>query len=249
MGINENGSGHVPLILAVETSGRLGSVAIAAGNDLLGEKTFSGPMRHSMELFPAVKGLLAEFDKKPEQIEHIYISSGPGSFTGLRISMTLAKILHLAQSSVKIVAVDTLDVIAANAFEFLRKKAADIPAIAAILDAKRGEFFIALYENRDNQWEKTVEDRLMTATEFLDNFAGRFKKIWLSGEGLVYYKDLFASDVVDFFEESCWYPKASKVHLLGWEKAQKEEFSDVMMLEPRYIRRPDIGKKKSSGPF
>jgi tRNA threonylcarbamoyladenosine biosynthesis protein TsaB len=249
MNINENGSGHVPLILSVETSGRLGSVAIAAGNDLLGEKTFSGPMKHSLELFPVIRGLLAEFDKKPEQIEHIYISSGPGSFTGLRISVTLAKILHLAESKVKIVAVDTLDVIAANAFELLRNKAGDVPAIAAILDAKRGEFFIALYENKDDQWKKTVEDRLMSATEFLDNFSGRFKNIWLSGEGLVYYKDLFTSDVVDFFEESCWYPKASKVHLLGWEKAQREEFSDVMMLEPHYIRRPEIGKKKGSGSF
>ena len=102
-----------PLILAVETSGRLGSVALAQGDKLLSESRFSGPMRHSAEIFPAITGLLSRFNKKPEQIEQVYISAGPGSFTGLRIAVTFAKTLGLANNS-KIVAVDTLDCIAAN---------------------------------------------------------------------------------------------------------------------------------------
>ena len=100
-----------PLILAVETSGRLGSVALAQGNKLLSESHFSGPMRQSAEIFPAITDLLSKFSKKPEQIEQVYISVGPGSFTGLRIAVTLAKTLALA-NGVKIVTIDTLDVIA-----------------------------------------------------------------------------------------------------------------------------------------
>jgi len=101
------------LILAIETSGRAGSAAIALGQNLLAENTFSGPMRHSAELFGVVCNLLDRFDRKPKDIEHIYISIGPGSFTGLRIAATLAKTMNLANNA-KIVAVDTLDVIAAN---------------------------------------------------------------------------------------------------------------------------------------
>ena len=111
--ITNTGNFDNPLILAVETSGRLGSVALAQGDKLLSETSFSGPMRHSAEIFPAITDLLSKFDKKPDQIEQVYISAGPGSFTGLRIAVTFAKTLALANGA-KIVAVDTLDVIAAN---------------------------------------------------------------------------------------------------------------------------------------
>ena len=102
-----------PLILAVETSGRAGSAAIAIGEQILAEAAFSGPMRHSAEIFPTVSALLKDLGRKPKEIEHIYISIGPGSFTGLRIAVTIAKTFNLANNA-KIVPVDTLDVIAAN---------------------------------------------------------------------------------------------------------------------------------------
>ncbi|MGA2070064.1 MAG: tRNA (adenosine(37)-N6)-threonylcarbamoyltransferase complex dimerization subunit type 1 TsaB [Sedimentisphaerales bacterium] len=142
-----------PLILAIETSGRLGSVALAHGDKLLSETSFSGPMRHSAEIFPAITHLLGRFNKKPDQIEHIYISAGPGSFTGLRIAVTLAKTMALANDA-KIVAVDTLDCIAANVINLACTPNAErcsllLPneRLATILDAKRGQFFIAVYES------------------------------------------------------------------------------------------------------
>ena len=110
-----------PLILAVETSGRTGSVALAAGEQMLAETSFSNPMKHSKEVFPAVSGLLAKFQRKPHEIKQIHISVGPGSFTGLRIAVTIAKILNLAATT-KIVAVDTLDVISANVDDYMEEK-------------------------------------------------------------------------------------------------------------------------------
>ncbi|UCF00147.1 MAG: tRNA (adenosine(37)-N6)-threonylcarbamoyltransferase complex dimerization subunit type 1 TsaB, partial [Planctomycetota bacterium] len=171
-----------PLILAVETSGRLGSVAIAIGEKILGEAAFSGPMRHSAELFPAINGLLEPFSRKPNEIDHIYISSGPGSFTGLRIAATFAKTMNLA-NAVKIVGVDTLDVIAANVSDYPNEQntETELKKIAAILDAKRNQFFIAVYKRntshetqntKHRSWEKICPDSLMTASQFLDRFAG-----------------------------------------------------------------------------
>jgi tRNA threonylcarbamoyladenosine biosynthesis protein TsaB len=152
-----------PLILAVETSGRLGSVALAAGEKLLGEKQFSGPMRHSTEIFPDIVGLLERFNKKPADLEQVYISIGPGSFTGLRIAVTIAKSMALANQAKLvrrpfggIIAVDTLDCIAANIIDFARSSLPQLNTqnstlktderLAVILDAKRGQFFIAVYE-------------------------------------------------------------------------------------------------------
>ncbi len=255
-----------PLILAVETSGRVGSVAIASGEKLLADITFSAPMRHSAELFPAICRLLKKCGKKPDNIEHIYISIGPGSFTGLRIAVALAKTMHLANvtespvrekmrlgSPVKIVAVDTLDVITANATDLNTKNTIDNAKherIAAILDAKRGQFFIAVYQrlhtknkNRVLHYDKIQQDCLMTASQFLETFAEKQDPISLLGEGLVYYKDKFKTDGTQILADKYWTAQAQKVHLLGWEKAQKGQFEDPLSLSPFYLRKPDVKQK------
>ncbi len=243
------------LVLAVETSGRIGSVAIAAGRQLLAEATFSGPMRHSSEIFPAIRGILDRFGRKPKDIEHIYISVGPGSFTGLRIAVSIAKIMHLA-SAVKIVAVDTLDVIAANAADYIRQEKTDVEKIAVILDAKRRLFYIAVYQRTSDGrqatshgiWKKIFPDSLMTASQFLDRFAGQAGPVWLLGEGLVYYADKFkpvpsgveGAQGIHFLDKCCWTPRASKVHLLGYEMSLKGQFADPVTLQPKYLRCPDV---------
>jgi tRNA threonylcarbamoyladenosine biosynthesis protein TsaB len=232
-----------PLILALETSGRTGSVAVALGEQLLGETCFTGPMRHSAEIFPAIDGLLKRFSRKPKEIEHVYISIGPGSFTGLRIAVAFAKSMHLANAA-KIVAVDTLDVIAANAADCIRDGDAEgLNKIAAILDAKRGQFFIAAYEYRQGRWEKTMSDCLMTAEQFVGKFGDKTWPVWLLGEGLVFYKDKFKGDGIRFLYEKYWNPQAEKVYKLGWEKALAGQFTDPLMLQPTYLRKPDIGLK------
>jgi tRNA threonylcarbamoyladenosine biosynthesis protein TsaB len=240
-----------PLILAIETSGRTGSVAIALGEQVLSETCFSGPMRHSAEIFPSIHELLVRFNRKPKEIEHIYISVGPGSFTGLRIAVALAKIMHLANAA-KIIAVDTLDVIAANATDYIsdfacatpekkEEKVKDLNKIATILDAKRGQFFIAVYEYKQGQWKKTMADCLMTAERFVEKFGDKSRPVWLLGEGLVYYKDKFKGDGIRFLDEKYWNPRAANVHKLGWEKALAEQLADPLTLQPTYLRRPDIG--------
>jgi len=234
-----------PLILAVETSGRIGSVVIAVGEQILGEAVFSGPMKHSAEIFPAVCTLLDRFGRKPKDIEHIYISVGPGSFTGLRIAVTMAKTIHLA-NAVKIVAVDTLDVIAANVTRLVTEKKINyepnpatktppIEKIVTILDAKRGRFFVAVYQNEQGRWTKLLPDCLMSATQLLEQFANKTKPIWLLGEGLVYYKDKFKANGVEFLDERYWSPRAEKVYLLGYETALAGHFADVPTLRPEYL--------------
>ncbi|MGB2864049.1 MAG: tRNA (adenosine(37)-N6)-threonylcarbamoyltransferase complex dimerization subunit type 1 TsaB [Sedimentisphaerales bacterium] len=249
------------VILAVETSSRIGSVAIALNGKMLGETVFSAPLRHSVEIFPAIRELLDQFNLKPGQIEHIYISVGPGSFTGLRIATTLAKIMQLAHAA-KIVTVDTLDVVAANVINLIPENTLSVsnhklPAmsderVAAVLDAKRGQFFIAVYErDQDDErkaagraiWKKVLPDCLMTISQFLDRFDCEAKPIWLLGDGLLYYKDKFQADSVHFFDEKYWSPRAGKVHLLGRQMALKEQFADALTLTPNYLRTPDVTVK------
>jgi tRNA threonylcarbamoyladenosine biosynthesis protein TsaB len=252
-----------PLILAVETSSRIGSVAIAADEKIYKEIVFSGQMKHSVEIFPAISNLLQFIGRKPCNIEHIYISNGPGSFTGLRIAVTFAKIMHLANRT-RVIAVDTLDVIASNVVDNFRenhkqkdltaKKGACFEKIAAILDAKRGQFYIAVYQRLGNNgsaddggfenfYKKILPDSLMSASEFLAQFASPENPIGLLGDGLVYHRQTFESAGTCFLDEKYWSPRANKVHLLGWQMALRDEFTDPVGLTPYYLSRPAVTLK------
>jgi tRNA threonylcarbamoyladenosine biosynthesis protein TsaB len=257
-----------PLVLSVDTSSRVGSVALAIGGKLLGETVFSSPLKHSMEVFPAISGLLGEFGGKPSDIGQIYISIGPGSFTGLRIATTIAKLMNLA-NAVKIVTISTLDVIAANISSHANRTHApracrsdsagvsgskdtrvheSVNKMAAILDAKRGQFFIAVYERNssnghqvhiNNSWKKILPDSIMTSPEFLDQFAHGENPVWLLGDGLLYYSDKFQSEGTCFLEQKYWSPRAANVHKLGWEMARIGRFAEPISMTPAYMSRPD----------
>ena len=176
--------------------------------------------------------------------------------------------MHLANAT-RVVAVDTLDVIAANTTDYTKEKNTEVEKIATILDAKRGQFYVAVYQHctSDEQrlsavasakaeatspahckwagtsngiWKKILPDSLMTASQFLEKFAAPDKPVWLLGVGLVHHKDKFKANGIRFLDEQYWYPRAEKVHLLGWEMAQAGEFADPLTLTPLYLRKPDV---------
>jgi tRNA threonylcarbamoyladenosine biosynthesis protein TsaB len=216
--------------LALETSGRLGSVAIGYDGKLSDEKTFSAPLRHSAELFNTIIELLEKSGKSANQTNQVFISIGPGSFTGIRISVTVAKMMALAAQS-KIVAVNTSDAMALNVDDSSIKK------IATIIDAKRDQFFIAVFERKNNSWEKILPDCLMTAEQFKVKFDN--EPIWLLGEGLLYYTKKFQTDNIKILDKEYWSPRAANVFRIGSQTAAEGKFSDPVSLVPFYLRRPE----------
>ncbi len=239
---SKTGKNINPLSLALETSGRIGSVALGAGKEILAEKKFSSPLKHSSEIFPTINQILEQIQGKPKDIQHIFISIGPGSFTGLRIAVTAAKMINLA-NSVKIIGVDTLDVIAENGREFILKENINADKLAVVLDAKRKQFFTAVYEWNNGMLEKCMDDHLIKADEFIESFCGKTEKIVIVGEGLVRHRKKFEHENIIISEEKYWVPKASTILKLGNRRTKQKSFEDVMSLEPRYLRKPEAEEK------
>jgi len=276
--VNTGNSEPKPLILAVETSSRIGSVAVALGANMLGESTFSASLRHSAEIFPTIAELLGQSNRTAADIDQVHISLGPGSFTGLRIAVAAAKSMHLA-SSVRIVTVDSLDTIAANVTD-----AAVAPVIqeshtnhsapgrlATVLDAKRGQFYIAVYERsapdepadseprakdpgyripapQQSDWRKVLSDGLMTASELTDRFATEAEPLCLVGDGLLHHQDQFKVKGVRILDKGFWSPRAAQVHTLGYQKACAGRFADPLTLAPFYLRGPQVTLRKTAAP-
>ena len=233
--------------LALETSGRLGSVAIGYDKKLSDEKIFLAPLRHSAELFDSIIELLGKYSKKANQIDYVFISIGPGSFTGIRISVTVAKMMALAAQS-KIAAVNTSDAMALNVdpaplnIKKMNKERcgvddSSIRKIATVIDAKREQFFIAAFERKNDSWEKILPDCMMTAEQFKEKFNG--EPIWLLGEGLLYYAKKFETANIKILDKKYWSPRAGNVLKIGSQMAAEGKFCDPVGLVPFYLRRPE----------
>src|SRR4051812_36432753 len=141
-------------ILAIETSGRFGSVATLVG-DAEGAKcslqiVLPQTQRTAQSLAPAIQELLRTTWWLPRDVDIVAIAVGPGSFTGLRIGVTTAKAFAFAASA-EVVAVDTLEAIAAQA-------PADDSPLWAILDAQRQELFGAKFERENRTLLRRIEE-------------------------------------------------------------------------------------------
>jgi len=228
--------------IAVETSGRAGSIAIGQGHKMFAEMRFSGLLRHSIELLTGAEELLTSIEKKPQDVGEINCVIGPGSFTGLRISVTMAKMLSMATGA-KIVGIHTSEALAENASDYMEDTNTQIQHIATVIDAKRGDFFVAIFKKQGPEWVKTTHDKLIKAAEFVSEF-GNNDKIWLLGEGLVYYKEDFAGENINFLPEEYWAGRAKNVFKVGQRKAKAGEFTDAVDLAPFYLRGPNAKPKK-----
>jgi tRNA threonylcarbamoyladenosine biosynthesis protein TsaB len=235
--------------LAIETSGRVGSVALGIGQEVVARKDLSGFRRHSLELIVAINDLLASRSLAPKDIKQIYLPYGPGSFTGIRIAVTFAKMAAFALKA-DLVPVDTLEALAQNVASSILDKTLEIQQLAAILDAKRGLFYIAVFDWKQDHFERHSDDLLITANDFLTRFCSQ-STVHLLGEGLLFYQQQFEHPNTVILDKAFWPAQAESVWRLGQKKAANQEFESPYTLTPLYIRRPEaeeLWEKRKSSP-
>ncbi|RIK69340.1 MAG: tRNA (adenosine(37)-N6)-threonylcarbamoyltransferase complex dimerization subunit type 1 TsaB [Planctomycetota bacterium] len=220
-----------PFIIAIETSGRSGSVALARGGDLLGQCPFSTQTEHARELLPALQKIQEDTGVVASAVRQCYLSIGPGSFTGLRVAVTFARHLALACGA-KIVAVPTLSVIARACADL-----ADPPSpLAVILDAKRGQVFGTVFRFSGGAYAEEQPPRVTRPAELLSHPSG---SVSVMGEGVEYHPDAVAAVGARVVDRALWTPTAANVHQLGWPMAQAGQFTAARDLVPLYLRRPE----------
>lgn len=218
-------------IIAIETSGRQGSVALAVGPDLLAEVTLHAEAEHARDLIPLLDKTLADHGWSPGQIDQCHLSIGPGSFTGLRVAVTFARHLALACGA-RLCAVPTLDVIAENGLDITPPPT----LLAAILHARRGEVFAAVFEHRDGRYHRVAEPRMIQPAAL---FATAGPGLCVTGDGIESHREAIETAGATIVDPRWWRPAAGKVHRLGWRMATAGEFTVAEDLTPCYIRRAE----------
>ena len=217
--------------LAFETSGALGGVAVGRGDFVLETRIFHTPGNHAAELLPTIQALCRAHTVAPNSIGRVYVSIGPGSFTGLRVGITVARTLAFGLGT-RIVPVSTLEVISQNAGD------CDNPPrhAAVLLDAKRGRVYAATYERKNGRYVETSNPAELDPAEFL---AAQDDKCAVLGEGVLAHRTTVEAARRRVLPESLFPARAETVYRLGSALAATGSFVEPRSLVPLYIRRPE----------
>lgn len=145
------------LILGIDTSAKIASVALMEGETVLAEHTVSTTLTHSQIILPMVKALLSDADKSIEDLDGIAVAAGPGSYTGLRIGIAAVKGMCLGLD-IKAAGVSTLEALAWNAVS-LRSK------IFSVMNARRDVAYFGQYASDGERITRLCEDRVCPVEE------------------------------------------------------------------------------------
>jgi tRNA threonylcarbamoyladenosine biosynthesis protein TsaB len=225
----------MPRALALETSGRTGSVALAEDGAVLREEQFSHGLRHAAGIVPIIDRLCRGQGWSPADVEEVYVSAGPGSFTGLRVGVTVAKTLAFATGA-RVVAVPTAEVLARNA-------PAGWQNVVIVLDAKRDQIFTATFVNDGTGRPVPREGaRLDSLAAVLSRVA---RPVHLVGEGIPCHQQFVPADDpgVVITPPELWQARAAAVAEIGYAMARWGEFTEADRLAPIYVRKPEAEEK------
>jgi tRNA threonylcarbamoyladenosine biosynthesis protein TsaB len=214
--------------LAVETSTRVGSVAVWR-DGLAFEQTLAIQGAHSELLLPAIDHALAVTQTAPDEVAAVVVGSGPGSFTGVRIAASLAKGWSMARGT-PLYAYSSLLSVAAGC-------AASGP-VCALFDARRGQVYGACYELTTRGATERLAPGVWAIEELLRQLSQRHLAPTFAGEGAIVHSEVIRRLAGDarVLPEHLGIPRASS---LLWLRSVAPELGFVPqpeLWEPLYVR-------------
>ena len=214
-------------VLAIDTSSYVLGVAIVEEDRVIGELITNLNKNHSVRAMPAVDQLMRDCEIKPDTIDRIVVGRGPGSFTGVRIGVTLAKTLAWSLN-VPLVGVSSLELMAANGRYFQG-------VISPIMDARRGQVYTGLYTWNKTGVQTEVEDVNISLIDWLGMLKEKNEDVLFIGNDVHLHKETiieYLGEMAHFALTSENNPRPSELALIGLQKKAQ----DVHNFVPNYTR-------------
>ena len=222
------------MLLAIDTATRYASLALYDHSGVVAECSWRSGHNHSVEMMPAIAQTLARQRLTPQDLSAVAVSKGPGSFTGLRIGMSIAKGLCLALD-IPIIAIPTLDIIT---------YAIGDPGgpVIAVLEAGRGRLCVCPYTFedgipvqsgelqlvRESTWVPEIEEPVLIAGELGAQVVERLMEL---PEG----DDISVASLAGSLR------RAGYLAELAWERFEGGLTDDLDTLSPVYLHYPSSG--------
>jgi tRNA threonylcarbamoyladenosine biosynthesis protein TsaB len=215
-----------PRLLILETSGRVGQVALAHGDALLSIRPLDEVRRHARDLAPAVQDLLAAQSWKAQALDGVIVSRGPGSYTGLRVGIISAKTLAYATGC----ALLTIDTFAAIA----RQAPAEALRLDVVADAQQDKLYVERFEREaeNHPFRSRIPLAIRPFAEWAASLAA---PMWVSGPGLRGHTSRLPPGV-QIVDMVLWDPQPESLLRLGLARYRNGERDDLWTAEPLYLR-------------
>jgi tRNA threonylcarbamoyladenosine biosynthesis protein TsaB len=228
-----------PYLLLIETSTGVCSAALARGEELITRKAVTEEKAHARVIAPMVKELLEDSGMEISQCDAVVVSEGPGSYTGLRVGVSLAKGICYG-SGKPLISVSSLELLARLAIDRYipgnsqinknRDGVANSPLIVPMIDARRMEVYCAVYDI-DGNLLSPVAAHILSSQSFAQELSAGI--VLFTGDGAKKFEQIVTSPNAVFMEILS---DASGMIKPALEKFEKGQFADVAYFEPFYLK-------------
>ncbi len=214
-------------ILNIHTALETAIVNICEGENVLSTLINNHSKSHAAWLHIAIHQILHENDIKITQLKAVGVTSGPGSYTGIRVGLATAKGLCYALK-IPLITYNVLQVMALSAIDHIQDKNA---FYCPMIDARRMEVFTAVYDY--NLKEKIPPSAMVIAENSFEKLL-KIQPIYFFGNGSEKFKNITKNKLFsNFIDQEITSEQLGK---LAWQKYKKEEFDSVAYAEPLYIK-------------
>ncbi|MCZ0704191.1 tRNA threonylcarbamoyladenosine biosynthesis protein TsaB [Natronobacillus azotifigens] len=214
-------------ILAIDTSNDAMGIAIYQQDKVIAEYVSINKNKHSTRLMPAIAQVMEDANVTPRDLTKIVVAKGPGSYTGVRIGLSVAKTMAWSLQ-IPVVAVSSLEILA------LQAKAMQ-QLICPFFDARRGLVFTGLYQFNSGEFTTVREDQNILFENWLEQVKSLNQAIIFISPDLSIYQDLIQEklgELAIFLPEGFHNARPSLLAIAGKDRTGEELHS----LQPSYLR-------------
>ncbi len=219
------------MLLAIDTATRTASIALYQPDKVLAEHTWLTNNNHTVELMPSLAAMLERQQTEPSQLDGVAVALGPGSFTGLRIGLAVAKTLA-SSVGIPLLGIPTLDILPYAVREM------SLP-IWSVIQAGRGRICYAGYRHDGSDWVRETDIEVGTTSELIDRVQGFAVVCGELGHVDVEAIHTRLGDAVVVTPPVYALRRASFLADLAWRRLERGERDDIVTLSPIYMHRPE----------
>jgi tRNA threonylcarbamoyladenosine biosynthesis protein TsaB len=216
-------------LLNIETSTHICSIALSDGNNCIFSKSDDKGMNHAALLNLFIQEALEYLKKNDLKLDAVSVSSGPGSYTGLRIGVSTAKGLCYG-FSIPLISVSTLEIMALTAINQI-DKLYENALFCPMIDARRMEVYAAFYDSKLNKIRDIQADIIDEESykAILDE-----NIVYFFGNGMEKCKELLAHPNARFVKDV--YSLANNMIFLSSTAFKDSKFENIAYFEPFYLK-------------
>ena len=220
------------LILGIDTATDQVSCAVGGHEGVLASMRTARSRAHAETLAPAIRFVCEQARVELEEIGAVAVDVGPGLYTGLRVGIATAKAVAHALS-VPMVGLPSLDLLAFPV-RFSNR------LVAAVVDARRGEVFWALYRQVPGGVQRISEPTVGSPDDLVNELMVADDEILVVGDGALRHAQVFEGLIgVEQAGQGLEHPDASSLVQLAHARALREQFVGHEQITPLYLRQPD----------